>query len=60
MKLLASVLAADGEDGNRLQFEKLRAKLFKLFPGVLKKKIDINSRGLFFLCELSLYSGISI
>ena len=48
-------LAADGEDGNGLQLEKLTwAKLFKLFPFVLKK-INIDGLGLLSFCELRLY-----
>ena len=44
-------LAADGEDGNGLQLEKLRLN-FSSCPRMFKK-IDIDSCGLFSLCELS-------
>ena len=39
-------LGADGEDGNRLQLEKLRLNFSSCFHASLKK-IDINGRGLF-------------
>ena len=45
LKLLTSVLAADGEDGNMVQLGKLRLTVVKLFPRILKK-IDFNSCGL--------------
>ena len=38
----------------RIETWKIEAKLFKLFPNVFKK-IDINGRGLFSLCELRSY-----
>ena len=47
-------LAADGKDGNGLQLEKLRLNFSSCFRAS-SKKIDINDRGLFSLCELRFY-----
>ena len=55
MKLSCHVsLAADGQDGNRLQLEKFRPNFSTCFR-TCSKKIDINGRGLFSLCELRLH-----
>ena len=45
-------LAADGQDGNGLQLEKLRLRFQVVFARL--QIIDINDRGLFPLCELRL------
>ena len=47
-------LAADGQDGNGLQLEKLRLNFSSCFPAS-SKKVDTNGRGLFSLCLLWLY-----
>ena len=47
-------LAADGQDGNGLQLEIFRPNFSTCFRAYSKKK-DVNSRGLFFPCELRLY-----
>ena len=52
-------LAADGQNGNGLQLEKLRLNLFKLFPRFFKKG-DFNGRGLFSFCELRLYLPLNV
>ena len=44
-------LTADGQDGNGLELEKLRLNFSSCFHAS-SKKIDINGRGLFSLCEL--------
>ena len=46
-------LAADGQDGNGFQLEKLRHQVVY----VRLQKIDINGRGLLSLCELRLGSS---
>ena len=51
-------LAADGQDGNGLQLEKLRLS-FQVASAHLQK-IDINSRGLFPLCEVRSYLPLDI
>ena len=52
-------LAADEEDGNGLQLEKLRLNFSSCFHA-LEKKSDINGRGLFFLCKLRLYLPVDV
>ena len=47
------LLAADGEDGNGLQPEKLRLNISSCFHS--SSNIIDNDRGLFSLCELRLY-----
>ena len=42
-----------------LTIAKIEAKLFQLFPRDFKK-IDINGRGLFSLCELKLYLPLDV
>ena len=51
-------LAADGEDGNGLQLEKLRLN-FQVVS-VRLQIIDINVRGLFAFCELRLYLPLDV
>ena len=53
-------LAADGEDGNGLQLEKLRLNLSSCFISARLQEIDINDRGLFYLCELRLYLPLDV
>ena len=48
-------LAADGEDGNGLQLEKLRLNF-----SVRLQTIDINDRDLFSLCKLRLYLHLDV
>ena len=50
--------AADGQDGNGLQLEKLRQP-FKVVSTRLQK-IDIYGSGMFFLCELRLYIPLDV
>ena len=52
-------LAAGGEDGNGLQLEKLRLNFSTRFHAYFNL-IDINSRGLFPLCELRLYLPLDV
>ena len=47
-------LAADGEDRNGLQLEKLRPNFSSCFCASSNNP-DIDDRGLFALCELRLY-----
>ena len=51
-------LAADGQDGNGLQPEKLRLN-FQVVSTHLQK-IDINGRGLFSLYKLRLYLPLDV
>ena len=51
-------LAADGQDGNGLQLEKLRLNFSSCFQA--SSKIDINGRDLFSLCELRLYLPLDV
>ena len=51
-------LAVDGEDGNRLQLEKLRLNFSSCFRAF--QIIDINDRGLFSVCELRLYLPLDV
>ena len=53
-------LAADGEDGNGLQLEKLRLNLSSCFHVTRLQKLDTNGRSLFSLCELRLYLPLDV
>ena len=53
-------LAADGQDGNGLQLEKLRLNFSRCFHASLKTLKYINGRGLFSLCELRLYLPLDV
>ena len=51
-------LAADGQDGNGLQLEKLRLNFSS--GSHTSAKIDINSHGLCSLCELRLFLPLDV
>ena len=55
-------LAADGQDGNELQVEKLRLNVSVCYRASSKnkKKIDINGRDLFSLCKSRLYLPLDV
>ena len=52
-------MAADGEDGNSLQLEKLRLNFSRCFHASSKKNRN-NGRGLIFLFELRLYHSSDV
>ena len=51
-------LAADGEDGNGLQLEKLRLNFSSCFQA--SSHNQYNDRGLFSLCEYRLYLPLDV
>ena len=53
-------LAADGEDRNRLQLEKLRLNFSRCLISVRLQIIDINDRSLFAVCGLRLYLPLDV
>ena len=53
-------LAADGEDGNGFQLEKLRLDFSSCLIFARFQIIGINSRGLFSFCKLRLYRPLDV